>query len=374
MRLLNGFFIAVFLTALVTACGQDGAGSPGKSSRGGGPGGFSRGPTQVVTATAQIREIREEVEAIGTTYANESVTITARVTDTISEVNFEDGASVNAGDVLVILTSEQEAALLRESMVNRDDAKRQTVRLEDLYKSNSVAESALDDARARLSAAEARYESVVASLQDRLVRAPFSGRLGFRQVSEGTLLTPGTPITTLDDLTIIKLDFSIPEVHLKLVHEGLELTARSSAFPDTEFSATVRTIDSRVDPITRAATVRAHIDNEDLTLLPGMLLTVRLTTAQRETLMVPEIALVQRASQVYVYTIKDGLAEMIQVTHAVRSKGWVEILSGLEAGDTVITEGVIKIRNGSPVTTEAFSKTSGTKTSGQPKPRASGVD
>ena len=372
MQRLNGFFIAIFLTALLTACGQDGAGGVGKSARGG-PGGYSRGPIQVVTATAQIREIREEVEAIGTTYANESVTITARVTDTISEVNFEDGESVNAGDVLVVLTSEQEAALLREALVNRDDAKRQTTRLEDLYRSNSVAESALDDARARLSAAEARYESVVASLQDRLVRAPFSGRLGFRQVSKGTLLTPGTPITTLDDLTIIKLDFSIPEVHLKLVHEGLELTARSSAFPDTEFSATVRTIDSRVDPITRAATVRAHIDNQDLILLPGMLLTVRLTTALRETLMVPEIALVQRASQVYVYTIKDGLAEMIQVTHAVRSEGWVEILSGLKAGDTVITEGVIKIRNGSPVTTDAFSKTSETNTPAQSRPSASGA-
>jgi len=366
--LRNGLVITALLSALLAGCGQDSAGGRGK---GGGPGGFSRGPTQVVTATAQIREIREEVEAIGTTYANESVTITARVTDTISDVNFEDGAFVEAGDVLVVLTSEQEAALLRESEVDRDDAKRQNTRLEDLFRTNSVAESALDDARARLSGAEARYESVVASLQDRLVRAPFSGRLGFRQVSEGTLLTPGTPITTLDDLSVIKLDFSIPEVHLRLVHEGLELTARSSAFPDRAFSATVRTVDSRVDPITRAATVRAHIDNQDLILRPGMLLTVRLITSQRETLMVPEIALVQRASQVYVYTIKDGLAEMMQVTHAVRHEGWVEILSGLEAGETVITEGVIKIRNGSPVATEAFSQSSGT-TSGQSKPQAAG--
>ena len=373
MQLRNELVITVFLSALLAGCGQDGAGGPGTSARGG-PGGFSRGPTQVVAATAQIREIREEIEAIGTTYANESVTIAARVTDTISEVNFEDGAFVEAGDVLVVLTSEEEAALLRESKVDRDDAKRQRARLEDLFASNSVAESALDDARARLSGAEARHESVLASLQDRLVRAPFSGRLGFRQVSEGTLLTPGTPITTLDDLSIIKLDFSIPEVHLRLVHEGLELTARSSAFPDMEFSATVRTVDSRVDPITRAATIRAHIDNQDQILRPGMLLTVRLITAQRETLMVPEIALVQRASQVYVYTIKDGLAEMRQVTHAVRSEGWVEILSGLEAGDTVITEGVIKIRNGSPVVTDTISNTSASKTSGQPRPPTSGVN
>lgn len=207
-----------------------------------------------------------------------------------------------------------------------------------------------------MSAAEARYQSVSASLEDRFVRTPFAGKVGFRQVSEGALVTPSTPITNLDDLSVVKLDFKIPEVHLKRIHIGLQLTAQPAAFPGMSFNATVQTMDSRLDPITRAATVRAIISKPKGLLLPGMLLTVRLITDQRQALMVPEIALVQRASQVYVYRIKDGLAEMVEVTHGLRYQGWVEILSGLQAGDQVITEGMIKIRNGSPVTTEVLMK------------------
>lgn len=347
MRQLRGTCNILLLTALISCGGEDRAGPAG---------GFSRGPTLVVAQSAVIREIRDEIEAIGTVEANESVTITARVTDTISKVQFEDGQFVEKGQVLVELTSAQETALLDESLVNLSDAKRQHDRLKDLLQTNSVSESEVDDARARLSAAEARYQSVLASLDDRFVRSPFAGRVGFRRVSEGTLVTPSTPITNLDDLSVVKLDFKIPEVHLKRVHIDLELTAQPAAFPEMSFAATVRTMDSRLDPITRAATVRAIISEPNGFLLPGMLLTVRLITDQRQALMVPEIALVQRGSQAYVYIIKDGLAEMVQVTHGVRYQGWVEILSGLEVGDNVITEGVIKVRDGSPVQTEVLMK------------------
>jgi membrane fusion protein (multidrug efflux system) len=115
----------------------------------------------------------------------------------------------------------------------------------------------------------------------------------------------------------------------------------------------VRTVASRVDPVTRAATVRAHIDNSERKLLPGMLLTVRLTTTEREALMVPESAVLQRASQYFVYAVRDGRAEMVQIQGGTRYDGWIEVLDGLSAGTEVVSEGVIKIRNGSPVTTEA---------------------
>jgi len=323
------------------------------AQRGGAPGsgGFSRAPTLVVMEAASRRIIRTEVEAIGTTVANESITLTAQVTDTISVIHFEDGQFVNAGEVLVELTNEEETALLAESRANRDDATTQFKRLENLGIDGSVPMSDVDEARSRMEAEQARYQSVVARLDDRLIRAPFSGLLGFRQVSTGTLLSPGTAITTLDDISVIKLDFSIPEVYLGLVEAGLELEATSSAFADTRFDATVRTVGSRVDPITRAAIVRAHIDNKDRLLRPGMLLTVRLTTAEREALMIPEAALLQRASQAYVYTINDGQAEMLQIENGERYQGWVEVLGGLAEGTPVIAEGVIKIRNGSAVTT-----------------------
>ena len=330
--------LVVCLGALLTGCTDE------RSARGPGGPGASRGPTFVITVPAEVREVRDQVEAIGTTRANESVIIAAKLTDTVSRVNFEDGQLVVAGDVLVELTNLEQAALLAEAEADVRDARNQAGRLESMAADNLVPLSELDSAQARLSAAEARYQSILARLEDHLIRAPFSGMLGFREVSEGTLVTPGSPITTLDDVSIIKLDFSIPEVHLNLVRPGLTLVAESSAFPDQTFAATVRTIGSRIDENTRAATVRAHIDNPDLILKPGMLLTVHLTTATREVLMVPESALTQRSAQVYVYTIADGRAAMRQIRTGVRKDGWVEVESGLEAGEAVITEGIIKVR------------------------------
>ncbi len=303
----------------------------------------------VVTRRAQMRTIRDEAEAIGTAHANESVTLSAKVTDTVSRVNFDDGDLVEQGDVLLELTNREETALLAEAKANLEDARTQFDRLKNLIKQHTVPQSDVDEARSKFAAADARYQSVVARLADRLIRAPFKGVLGFRQVSEGTLITPGTPITTLDDVSVIKLDFSLPETYLNLLRPGLEVQANSVAFPEHVFAATVRTIDSRVDPVTRTATVRALIDNHDLLLRPGMLLTVRLTTEQRLALMVPEDALIQRGDQVFVYTVEDGVADTREVGRGERYQGWVEITSGLEAGEEVVTEGVIKLRPGTRV-------------------------
>jgi len=360
---LRPILMPPLLLILLSGC-SDAPGGPG----GGAPGGFSRGPTFVRAEAAAIREIRDQVEAIGTARANESVTIAAKVTDTVSRVNFDDGDIVEAGAVLLELTNTEQSALLDEARANVVDAGNQARRLEKLAADNSIPLSQLDEAKAHLDAAEARYQSILARLEDRLIRAPFPGLLGFREVSEGTLVTPGSPITTLDDISVIKLDFSVPEVYLHLVRPGLELIAQSSAYPEQRFHARVRTIGSRVDEVTRSATVRAHIDNPDLLLKPGMLLTVHLTTATRDVLMVPESAILQRSSQVFVFTIRDGQAEMRQVRTGVRRDGWIEITGGLTEGEPVITEGTIKIRDGSPVTTEP----PGSAVRGRPDP--GGVD
>ena len=332
---------AVLAVIILTGCKD-----PQSSERGG----FARPPTEVVVTSAQIRTIHDELEAIGTTKANESITLTAQVTDTVSHVRFEDGDLVEMGDVLVELTNEEETALLAEAEANAKDAETQFNRLYGLLANKSVSQSLVDEAEAKYDAAQARYQSILARLRDRLVLAPFSGLLGFRVISPGSLLTPTTPITTLDDVSIIKLDFSIPEVHLGLVKPGMALIARSPAYPDEHFAATVRTIGSRIDEVTRAATVRALINNDDLLLRQGMLMTVRLTTAERKSLMVPEIALLQRADEVFVYVVgEDNIARLQAIESGVRDGGWVEVLDGLSPGQEVITEGVIKVRNNAQV-------------------------
>ena len=218
---------------------------------GGRPGGW--GPVLVVTEPVARQNIFTRIEALGTARANESVTLTASLTDTVRRVNFDDGDYVDAGTVLVELTNEEESAQLAEAQANLDEARRQLRRMEDLDERGIAATSDVDNARSMSEGAAARLNTVVARLEDRLIRAPFSGLLGFREVSQGTLLTPGDPITTIDDVSIIKLDFTVPETVLGLIKPGGKIYAGSASWPDRQFEGAVRAVGSRVDPVTRAA-------------------------------------------------------------------------------------------------------------------------
>src|SRR5690606_7575899 len=269
-------------------------------------GAFGGQEVPVVTVEAARREtLNETIEALGTALANESVTLAAKVTDTVGTVEFEDGDYVEAGAILVQLTNSEEEALLAEAEANFEDAKAQMRRVEDLAARGLAPVSELDIARNRAAAAQARLDSIIARLSDRLIRAPFSGVLGFRQVSPGTLVQPNTPIATLDDISTIKVDFTVPETVIGAIRPGSAVAARSASYPEREFTGVVRTIDSRVDPITRAIAVRAHIANGDGALRPGMLLTVEVTSQERTALIVPESSVFQIQDRAYVYYV-DG--------------------------------------------------------------------
>ena len=345
--------------------GNGAAGAPPAAAAGGRPGGFTPGgfgpgggraqaqPPLVTVGRARNDSIYDVVEALGTTQANESVTLTAKVTDTVRRVNFEDGDFVEAGAVLIELTNQEEEALLAEARANLDDAEAQLRRLEDLSGRGLTSASELDVARSRAGASRARLNSIVARLRDRLIQAPFSGLLGFRQVSPGTLLSPNTAITSIDDISIIKLDFTIPETFLGTMDPGAKILAKSASFPGREFEGTVRTVGSRVDPVTRAITVRAHLDNADRALRPGMLLTVNVVTAERTALVVPEGSVFQVQNRAYVYMVDGDTVHQQQIEVGGRRFGVVEVLSGLEEGDLVVTEGIIKLREGARVRYEA---------------------
>jgi membrane fusion protein (multidrug efflux system) len=316
----------------------------------------------VTVARVSRDSIFDAVEALGTTQANESVTLTAKVTDTVRRVNFEDGQYVEAGDVLIELTNQEEEAALAEARANLEDVESQLRRLEDLSSRGLTAASELDVARSRAAANRARLNSVVARLSDRLILAPFSGLLGFRQVSPGTLLSPNTPITSIDDISVIKLDFTVPETFLGTMTPGAKIVAKSVSFPGREFEGSVRTVGSRVDPVTRAITVRALIENTDRALRPGMLLTVEVVTAERSALVVPEGAVFQVQNRAYVYRADGDTARQQQIEIGARRFGIVEVLSGLEEGDLIVVEGIIKLREGAKMRYEgveaAISETS----------------
>jgi membrane fusion protein (multidrug efflux system) len=333
------------------------AGVPGGRPGGGPPGGgFGAGGGRaqpqlplVTVGYARRDQIYDVVEALGTAQANESVLLTAKVTDSVRRVNFEDGDYVEAGTVLIELTNQEEEALLAEARANLDDAENQLRRLEDLSARGLTSAQELDVARSRAGAQQARLNSIVARLRDRLIQAPFSGLLGFRQVSPGTMLSPNTAITSIDDISTIKLDFTVPETAIGTMQPGAKVIAKSVSFPDREFEGTVRTVGSRVDPVTRAITVRAHITNADRALRPGMLLTVAVVTAERTALVVPEGSVFQVQNRAYVYRVDGDTVYQQQIEVGGRRFGVVEVLSGLQDGDPIVIEGIIKLREGARV-------------------------
>ena len=306
----------------------------------------------VVVQAVKRQPIYDVIEALGTTQANESVTITAKVTDTVRRVNFEDGDFANAGDVLVELTNQEEEAALAEARANLDDAESQLRRQQEIHDRGLGSASDFDLAKSRAAAQRARLNTVVARLKDRVITAPFTGLLGFRQVSPGTLVSANTPITSIDDISTIKLDFTVPETFLGTMNIGAKVVAESVSYPDRKFEGVVRTVGSRVDPITRAVTVRAHVPNEDHALRPGMLLTVQVVTAEHLTLVVPEGAVFQVQNRAYVFTAVDQTAHQTQIEVGSRRFGLVEVVGGLNEGDLIVTEGIVKLRDGAGFRTE----------------------
>lgn len=313
------------------------------------------GPAQGSATTVTAHDVREvdwvdSIEALGTARANESVTLTAKVTEVVRNVRFDDGDRVNAGDVLVELTGQAEVANLREAQAELNEAQQQLARLEPLVAQGTIPRAQYDTQRAMRDSAKARADAIRARLAERVITAPFAGVLGFRQVSDGALVTPGTVIATLDDVSTIKLDFSVPEVLMATLAPGQKLAAKSIAYPDREFEGVVTSIGSRIDPVTRAVTVRASVPNPDGLIRPGMLMTVELMTHPRRTIAIPELSLIQVSTRQSVFRIKDDdTVEQVPVRTGARRRGEVEIVEGLSADDRIVLDGTGKLRSGASI-------------------------
>lgn len=304
-------------------------------------------PVPVAISTVQPEEFTTRVEALGTTRARESVEITALVTDRVVEIEFEDGDQVEQGQPLVRLAGGEEFGKLEEARVNLETEQRELRRIEGLVSRNLVSKQSLDNQQAAVEEARARLMAAQARVGERVITAPFDGVLGLREISPGALVTPGTVITTLDDTRVMHLDFTVPEVYLAGLSEGLPIEAHSRAYPDEVFRGRVIQVDSRVEPGTRAVTLRAELPNEDGRLKPGMLLTLSLVMDRNQALSVPEEAVIPSGQRQFVYRfVDDKTFERAQVEIGRRMPGQVEVLSGLQAGDVIVTEGMLLLRPG----------------------------
>jgi membrane fusion protein (multidrug efflux system) len=314
-----------------------------------GGGAASQRPIGVVVAPARMERLAVELEALGTANANESVDIASKVSNRVVAVPFAEGQKVRRGELLVELDGEQARADVAIAEAALKESRSQYDRSRELYSTKVLSESQLDQIEATLKANEARLAAARSRLGDLQIRAPFAGRVGLRRISVGSMVSPGTIITTLDDTDTMKLDFTVPEAFLAAVTPGLAIAARSVAYPDQVFSGKVASVDSRVDPSTRSITVRALVPNPAGLLKPGMFLNVRLARDATDALVVPEQALVPEQGDMFVFVVKDGTAEKRLVRIGQRRVGSVQIVQGLADGDLVVTEGTQKLRDGARV-------------------------
>lgn len=317
------------------------------SARGGGFGGRVQ---PVLAMPVRLETFADRLEAIGTLQAKESIVVTARVQGIIKEINFKDGQMVEAGTTLVQFDEAEQRARLQVELANMEEQRKQFERISGLARANATSEARFDEQQAAVKKAEANVAAARARLADYTIKAPFTGRLGTRRISSGALVTPGTVITTLDDLSIVKLDFSIPETFLSTLRVGLDIEAISSAYPEEVFRGTVTSIDTRIDPTTRSVGIRAELPNADQRLRPGMLIVVDLIKDRRDSLMIAEEALVPFENKQYVFVVgNDNTVTRTPITIGRRRPGSVEVLEGLNLGDLVVTEGNTALSTGSKV-------------------------
>lgn len=314
-------------------------------------------PVAVIVELVARHRLADSLEALGTLQANESVRVTAKVSDTIRRINFRDGQTVRAGDVLAELTNAEEAALLAEAQSLEEEARRQYERIQRLVAQGNASEALLDERHREWRTAEARVNAVRSRLADRIVTAPFSGTVGLRRVSPGAWVSPGEVITTLVDDSSMKLDFTVPALYLGSARPGTVIEASSPVFPERTFTGEVSSVDSTIDPVTRSITVRAIMPNEERMLVPGMLMTLNLLRNEREAIVISEEAVIPRADQTFVMVVNTDqepyIAEQRQIRLGTRLPGRVEVVSGLEVGEQIISHGTLKVRPGAPVVIKA---------------------
>ena len=319
------------------------AGKPGSGGAGGGP------VIPVVATPSRIERLSLEVEALGTARASESIDVTSKVANVVTAIRFTEGQQVRKGDVLVELDGAQARADLAVAEAALKESTSQLQRSRELYETKVLSDQQIEQIESTYSANLARVAAARSRLSDTIIRAPFNGRVGLRRASVGGLVAPGTVITTLDDTSTIKLDFTVPERVVAAMKPGLTLEAKSVAYPGRVFEGTVASVDSRVDPNTRSVIVRALVPNGDGLLKPGMFLNVHLSRGTADVLVVPEESLVPEQGDVFIYVVQEGKASKRKIQTGQRAVGTVQVTDGLQAGEIVVTEGTQKLRDGTSV-------------------------
>jgi membrane fusion protein, multidrug efflux system len=318
---------------------------------------FAPPPTAVTTIIAKREIWPSTLSVIGTAQAIQGVTVSADLPGTVAKINFDSGKPVRAGDVLVELDTRQERAQLAEAEADRDLARINYGREQQLVKEGVVPRSDYDNAFAQQKNTEAKVGEIQATIDRKTIRAPFSGILGLRQINLGQYLAAGQAIVPLQALNPIYVNFGVPQQEAPRVQIGRTVHVTSDDIPGMQFNGRVTATDSVVDQTTRNIQIQATLGNPGEKLRPGMYVQVSVGVgADRDVISLPASAIsyAPYGDSVYVVTNdkdpKGNRTVRQQFVTVSGSRGdQVAIVSGLKAGDEVVSSGAFKLRNGVPV-------------------------
>jgi membrane fusion protein, multidrug efflux system len=311
-------------------------------------GGFA---VPVEAVTVAVERVDLTIPAVGSLRSNESVVLSPEIAGRVVEILGEEGQAVTAGTPIARLDQSVYKAEIAEIEANLALSRANFKRADELLKKNAGTGRARDEAEAEMRVNEAKLASANARLEKTVIAAPFDGVLGLRSVSVGQYLAEGDPIFKLEAIDPLKVDFRVPEVYFGNVRIGQTIKVTVDALPGDPIAGNVYAIDPLVDEQGRAIVVRAAIANKDRRLRPGLFARVALVYNTIESaLLVPEQAIVPMGEDKFVFKVVDGKAVQTKVTIGERLLGRAEIRSGLAAGDTVVTAGQLKIRDGADVT------------------------
>lgn len=307
-------------------------------------------PVPVKMMQVQTAPVTDTVTAAGTLSPHESVVLRPEIDGRIVSLSFKEGQMVKKGATIVKLDDAEPRAALAAAEADFKLAESRFRRSEELAGKGFISRQALDEARANLDIVRARMREVRVTLDRTLIRAPFTALAGLRKVSPGAYVKKGDDIVGLAAIDQLNLDVRVPEVYLPLVKIGQPVTLTVDALPGQRFAGKVYAMEPVVDLATRGALVRARIPNPGARLKPGMFARVSADLGSRpNAVVVPEQAILPKGGKSFVYKVVEGKAMLTPVEPGRRSAGQVEVVSGISAGDTIVVDGLLKLKPGAPV-------------------------
>ena len=347
----------------------------GASSGSAGTGTASGGkPPSVEVARVEVTKLTDDTQAVGSLRSRRGVVLRPEVSGRITQLNFNDGQRVRKGQLLVQFDDQLPLAQVQQSMAELSIAQANQKRNQDLVAQNFISQRSLDESAANLQVAQAKLALSQATAARLRIIAPFDGIVGIRQVNVGDYLKDGADIVNIEDIEAIFVDFRLPERFQSKVKRGQTAMLDIDALPGRKYTAQVQAIDPLIDANGRSVGVRGCIDNRQLQLRPGMFARVNAVFGERENArVIPEEAIVPQGGKLFVIKLLAGETAQTRVTKRVEVKvglrrpGKVEILEGLEAGDTVITTGQQRVQRDSTTVTVVDLSNSRSSTGGSGK-------